>query len=270
MYFLQRTLLSVPDASTEISTLRSIKILVMRLLLLFVTMLFIQRGAAQNISIIPKPQSVQLKTGTYKLTPDVPLIVQDETDRKAAAFFNDYLQQYYGFQLNIKAQAQSGIRLSTRQFIKAPGTDGYTLSVLKEGISIEGDTYAGTFFGMQSLIQLLPVAVPQTQKPYVFSIPFVAIRDAPRFAYRGMHLDVSRHFFPLSFVKKYIDYIALHKMNFFHCHHASFGLSSPPTCTYCDGKSAVTSSITSCRKWKVLSLPAQNTSSKTPHVCATL
>src|SRR4029079_6009546 len=77
----------------------------------------------------------------------------------------------------------------------------------------------GVFYGIQTLIQLLPVS---NDKPKTVNdklpIPFVSITDYPRFFYRGMHLDVCRHFFPVSFVKKYIDYIALHKMNYFHWH----------------------------------------------------
>src|SRR5260221_9640337 len=65
---------------------------------------------------------------------------------------------------------------------------------------------------MQTLIQLLPVNNDKLQ------VPFVSVTDYPRFSYRGMHLDAGRHFFPVSFVKKYIDYLALHKMNYFHWH----------------------------------------------------
>src|SRR5690606_19832016 len=103
------------------------------------------------------------------------------------------------------------IHLITRKFIQAPAKDAYEFESGSKGIRIEGDTYAGTFYGMQTLIQLLP-----TKKSSSFRIPGVFVKDAPRFQYRGMHLDVARHFFPISFVKTYIDYLALHKMNYFH------------------------------------------------------
>ncbi|MBC7722569.1 MAG: family 20 glycosylhydrolase, partial [Pedobacter sp.] len=80
-----------------------------------------------------------------------------------------------------------------------------------------GDGYEGTFYGMQSLIGLLPIAQSQTSN-HKLVVPCLVINDAPRFAYRGMHLDVSRHFFGVDYVKKYIDFIALHKMNYFHWH----------------------------------------------------
>jgi hexosaminidase len=94
------------------------------------------------------------------------------------------------------------------------------LNVTANSIQIQGDGKAGTFYGMQTLIQLLPIPTSDklALKAPKFSIPCVSIDDQPRFPYRGMHLDVSRHFFPISYVKKYIDYIALHKMNRFHWH----------------------------------------------------
>jgi hexosaminidase len=180
-----------------------------------------QQKKQQTISIIPKPASVQINNGTFTVTKKTVIAVADDGDRKAAEFFNDYLQQYYGLKLDIdKQEGKYYIRLFTKKFIKAPDKDGYTLNITKDGVDISGDTYAGTFYGIQSLIQLLPVTPnykPQTTN-YKLPLPFVSIQDAPRFSYRGMHLDVGRHFFPVSFVKKYIDYIALHKMNYFHWH----------------------------------------------------
>jgi hexosaminidase len=190
----------------------------MRSIILSFFSLLLFTASSQNTAIIPKPVSVQARPGTFNLFSEVPLIVGNEADKKTADFLNSYLQQYYGFSLKITAHAKNGVRLVTRQFVKAPEHDSYSLIVSSAGINIEGDTEAGTFYGVQSLIQLMPIAPPQTQNPYALSIPAIEIKDRPRFAYRGMHLDVSRHFFPLTFVKKYIDYIALHKMNFFHWH----------------------------------------------------
>ncbi|HMH23717.1 MAG TPA: family 20 glycosylhydrolase, partial [Puia sp.] len=108
----------------------------------------------------------------------------------------------------------------------------YQMKVSSAGISIVGDTHPGTFYGIQTLIQLLPTdpslsggtnggdddAAGDAAGKRGLNIPAVSIEDYPRFGYRGMHLDVGRHFFPVSFVKKYIDYLALHKMNYFHWH----------------------------------------------------
>jgi hexosaminidase len=174
--------------------------------------------SAQTIQIIPEPVSVKAGKGQFRITSNTVIAVQDEEDRKSAAFLNDYLKQVYGFSLDVDRQeGKNFIRLTTKKFIKAPDRDAYTLNVDKDGITIEGDTYAGTFYGLQSLIQLLPVQNTTTGVASM-NIPFVSIQDYPRFQYRGMHLDVGRHFFPLSFVKRYVDYLALHKMNFFHWH----------------------------------------------------
>ena len=90
------------------------------------------------------------------------------------------------------------------------GNEGYTLSVSAKGVSIEAAKEAGLFYGIQSFMQLTPLTGTQ--------IPFVQITDYPRFSYRGLHLDVCRHIFPLSFIKKYIDLMAKHKFNRFHWH----------------------------------------------------
>ena len=175
---------------------------------------------AQQIQITPIPVSVQPGTGTFTISEKTVITVQDDGDRKAADFLNDYLQRHYGLKLDVDRQeGKNYIRLVTRKFIQAPEKDAYQLTVDGNGVRIEGDTYAGTFYGIQSLIQLLPVMNRKAMAPDIrLTIPSLAVQDAPRFSYRGLHLDVTRHMFPLSFIKKYIDYIALHKMNYFHWH----------------------------------------------------
>ncbi len=169
---------------------------------------------AQGNSIIPRPVSQEIRSGSFLINKKTPILLSDEGDRPTADFFNSYLQKVYGFSLPVvKDSKQPGIRLSTRKFIQAPANDAYELEAGASGVRIEGDTYAGTFYGMQSLIQMLPLV-----KTGLLKVPATLIKDEPRFAYRGMHLDVSRHIFPLEFIKKYIDFIALHKMNYFHWH----------------------------------------------------
>ena len=176
-------------------------------------------GRAQNVLIVPKPVSLKMGTGSFLLDKNTVIVARDEPDQNAASLFNDYLNTYYGFTLPVAKEAsKKSIQLATRKFIKAPDNDAYMMSVTKEGIAIEGDTYAGTFYGLQSLIQLLPIPENGAKAPAALSIPAVAIQDAPRFQYRGLMLDVGRHFFPVSFVKKYIDYIARHKLNYLHWH----------------------------------------------------
>src|SRR5437763_324582 len=130
----------------------------MRQLILFV-LLFAASGCfAQELNIIPQPVSVQTKPGSFTITGKTVLIARDEEERKAAQIFNDYLQEYYGFKLNFaKQEGNNYILITTKRFIKAPEKDAYTLKVNVNGVSIDGDTHAGAFYGVQTLIQLLPV-----------------------------------------------------------------------------------------------------------------
>lgn len=173
-----------------------------------------------QVNIIPQPVSLKTSAGKFTISKQTVIAAKDEEDRKIANLFNDYLQQVYGFKLDVdKQEGKNYIRLSTRKFIQAADKDAYVLNVAANGVTVEGDTYAGTFYGMQTLIQLLPVENYKSQIPNPkFEIPFVSVQDYPRYNYRGLHLDVSRHFFPLEFIKKYIDYLAYHKMNYFHWH----------------------------------------------------
>ena len=179
------------------------------ILLMFVCQVFAQ------VNIIPKPvKMVMADAGqSLELSAASRIVVTDTRLQNSADFLNDYLVQYYGFMLKSgETRGASVVRLSLTS--SGDRTEGaYTLSVGKQGVSIQGRDAVGVFYGVQSLIQLLPPVKSASLK-----VPFVTVTDAPRFAYRGMHLDVGRHFFPVSFLKKYIDYLALHKMNYFHWH----------------------------------------------------
>jgi len=95
----------------------------------------------------------------------------------------------------------------------------YDLKVTEKGVEISGGSRAGVFYGIQSLLQILPIEIfKQNKLSSTSHIPYLHVEDKPRFSYRGMHLDVSRHFFPPADIKRYIDLLALHKMNKFHWH----------------------------------------------------
>ena len=172
-------------------------------------------ATAQEVSIIPQPSKITFpEKGEFVLSPST-VIVANKKEQNSINFLNDYLQKFYGFKLKQVTKATSNfINLTTPVFVRKPNNEeAYTLTVNKSSIHIQGSSLKGTFYGVQSLLQLLP-----TTKNNKLSIPFISIEDAPRFAYRGMHLDVSRHFFSVDYIKKYIDFIALHKMNTFHWH----------------------------------------------------
>lgn len=188
----------------------------MKYLYLFFLLIISNLAGAQTVSIIPQPVSIKEGKGKFIITKNTVIATRDEEDRKAASFLNQYLKNTYGFSLDIDRQeSRNYIRINTKKFIKAPDKDAYTLTVNSNGVTIEGDTYAGSFYGMQTLIQLLPLVKPVN---HALEVPFISIQDYPRFDYRGTHLDVGRHFFPPSFIRKYLDYLALHKINYFHWH----------------------------------------------------
>jgi len=172
-------------------------------------------------AIIPAPVEIQVNTAADKFILDnnTVLLISDTALNKSANYLMRYLLQYYGIVIHTLPYAsnekkQNAIRL-IRSASAAPRPDQYTLVTSNKNTEITSSTDEGIFYGVQTLIQLLPVS-PLPKKS--INITGLMIRDYPRFAYRGMHLDVSRHFFDVSFVKKYIDYLAMHKLNYFHWH----------------------------------------------------
>jgi len=183
--------------------------------------------ANTTINIIPKPVSVKMKTGTFEINSNTVICVEsvDSDAAWSAGFFKDLLDKA-GLK-GIKVQEAPKDIKSVKnaiflQFTKKGNIlpEGYVLTVAPEKILIESNTGAGIFYGLQSLIQLLPPEVYSAGNAAntKFSVPCLEIKDHPRFSYRGMHLDVSRHFFPKEFIYQYIDLIAMYKMNVFHWH----------------------------------------------------
>jgi|CXWL01.1.fsa_nt_gi hexosaminidase len=191
----------------------------MRLTICLSVLFFSFAAEAQQINIIPQPVSVQVRTGSFTISYKTVILTEDSAGKQSAKFFIDYLKSIYGIQLPIVEKAVSGyILIRKKKLTYNSKANGYTLVIEKNKILLEGETNAGTFYGIQTLIQLLPMPPTITQRHTLLNISCLYITDHPRFAYRGLHFDVSRHFFPVEYVKKYIDYIALHKMNYFHWH----------------------------------------------------
>jgi hexosaminidase len=166
------------------------------------------------VNIIPKPVSLKTSPGSFRINEST-VLVADGSNKDAADFFNKYLTDYYGITLKTAESANINyIRFSSKTFVQAPeNPERYTFTSTAKGVDISGDSDDGTFRGTQTLIQLLPVTRSRT-----LQIPLVAIEDQPRLKYRGAMLDVGRHFFSVDYVKQFIDYIALHRMNTFHWH----------------------------------------------------
>lgn len=172
--------------------------------------------AIAQVNIIPKPVSLKVESQQkgFSINTQTRIVIENDSLRSAAVFFNDYLEKYLQFKLTITSvkPTENYISLSVNTSINK-FDDAYELGVSSQSISLIGTSNRGVFYGVQTLIQLLPVT-----KAATLTIPAVMVTDYPRFAYRGMHLDVSRHFFDVDFIKKYIDYLAMRKMNYFHWH----------------------------------------------------
>lgn len=173
-----------------------------------------------SYQVIPLPQEVNLtQEAPFKLSGSV-LITYPENNallKRNAEFLSEYIRQSTGYASKTKALAQgeqvkNAINLGLDPSIA--NKEGYTLATTSEGVQINGQTENGVFYGIQTLRK----SIPAEAKGADILLPAGTIKDEPRFSYRGMHLDVGRHFFPIEFIKEYIDLLALHNMNTFHWH----------------------------------------------------
>lgn len=169
---------------------------------------------AQNIAIIPQPASVVPGKGIFRVSPSTKIKLEGSGLERSANFLNDYLKKFYGFTLSTTTKTvESNVIVLNFERLDNPIAGAYKMDVNSKTVYIGGDNEEGVFYGVQTLIQLLP-----TEPSKSLAVAQVKIEDHPRFAWRGLHLDVSRHFFNADYVKKYIDFIALHKLNYFHWH----------------------------------------------------
>lgn len=175
-----------------------------------------QKVATADYGIIPLPQDVLLVSDVpFVLTPSTSITYPEGNDllKQAGEFLASYIEEATGYAPEVvTSQRMKPIHLAIDKSITHP--EGYRLLVTPEGIDLTGATEAGVFYGVQTLRK----SIPAMAKGMNIELPAATINDYPRFAYRGMHLDVSRHFFPADSIKKYIDILALHNMNSFHWH----------------------------------------------------
>ena len=186
---------------------------------------FIARGAekADYAQVIPQPRSVNMQKGAPFLLQSSTIITYTAGNdmQRNATFLSQWINELTGVKLGVQAtkgKAKSVISLVIDPKAKdISNTEGYAINITNKGIVVRGKTAAGVFYGCQTLRKTMPT-LKNADGTAVIEMPAVAITDEPRFEYRGMHLDCSRHFYKASFVKQYIDMIALHNMNRFHWH----------------------------------------------------
>ena len=174
--------------------------------------------------MIPKPASLELRGKGFRLGPEARIIVTHRSPRALAV----------GVRLARLLRRSTGYRLPVRRPILPPtspaivlartrsrslGREGYRLRVTREAVRLSARTGEGLFRGVQTLRQLLPAKVEsRSVRRGPWRVPGVRVVDRPRFAWRGAHLDVARHFFSVAEVKRYVDLIAQYKVNVLHLH----------------------------------------------------
>ncbi len=164
-------------------------------------------------NIIPKPASLTRGVSPISWEKDVVLVASAEDEKNAASFLQDFLRTK-NIQATISSTSSAETKPITFQIAKEKfsSSEAYKLSINNEGVTISAGSGAGLFYGVQTLFQLITIGETG------FRLPTVEINDSPRFSWRGLHLDVGRHFFPVSFIKKYIDLMSHYKLNTFHWH----------------------------------------------------
>ncbi|MDH3269715.1 MAG: beta-N-acetylhexosaminidase [Gemmatimonadota bacterium] len=173
------------------------------------------------LSVIPVPKQVEAARGSFTLDAGVGIGLADASDASLREIAELWAVPFRrGAALPFPIGSEGDIRLAVEPEATGVGAEGYRLDVRSDGISVVGTDHAGVFYGLQTLSQLMPpgteAGIGSTSEGV--EIAAVSIVDEPRFAYRGMHLDVARHFFDPDFVKRYLDLLARYKINRFHWH----------------------------------------------------
>ena len=202
-----------------------IPLLAIPLLVLFTDCTGVKTIESESVyAIIPAPASLEPADGSFTFTSKTKITVNTLTDesRLAADFLSTMVNSVTGWSINVSEGTRASAK-TVAMFIDeeaGTGSEGYNMSVTPKKIVITAETAAGLFYAVQTIRQLLPPEIesPAKVEGISLAVPSCELKDNPRFVYRGMHLDVARHMFPMEYVKRYIDMIALHKMNNFHWH----------------------------------------------------
>ena len=191
-----------------------------RNIILVVALLVVLSSQAQ---IIPAPVQMVYGKGIFFIsnTTSIGIPSKQPMLAKTADYLAIRLQTVRGFKPAVVESIQAPIQFILNSKPDARlGKEGYTLNVTPTSVTVQANSPAGIFYGVQTILQLLPKEIEgkTTGRNVSWHIPVVNIVDYPRFAYRGIMLDVSRHFFPKEYVKAYIDQLARYKFNRLHWH----------------------------------------------------
>ncbi len=169
-----------------------------------------------EVSIIPKPTSIEVQKGTFTIN-EKTTFYTDSLFKTSSGFLRKYLRNGAGLALENESEENAQIVFTLNMELPQ---EGYELDISEEKITINASEDIGAFYAVQTLRQLMDPQLEITNSAWNknIKVPTLKIADAPAFKYRGMHLDVGRHFFPKEFIKEYIDHLAMLKMNYFHWH----------------------------------------------------
>lgn len=180
--------------------------------LIVITMMILFLHAKSEVAIIPKPVSIIESQQFFPLLESVIISMDDTLSMQEATVFNSFLYKTCGYKLQTQNNKYAPIRNAIHLDLISDSSEAYSLNVNGFGIQIKGGK-AGIFYGLMSVWQAL-----QRDPAGRWIVPGMQVEDKPRFSWRGMHLDCSRHFFSVDEVKKYLDYLAIYKLNTFHWH----------------------------------------------------
>ena len=189
----------------------------------FILLVSCKSEQPKPVSIIPKPLQIEYTHSGFTINNKTGIVFasNQEDYEKLASYLQSEIKKQLGIDLTIytsdRAPKRNIIHLGFTDS-EDLGSEGYILETTKKAISIESTHAHGSFYGIQTLLQLIDIKKENERFVFESTIPGVKIYDKPRFKWRGMHLDVCRHFYDKEFVKKYIDLLAMHKMNTFHWH----------------------------------------------------
>lgn len=192
-------------------------------LLLSVLLARVLAETGSDLALVPAPKKVERRGGVFTLGPQAKILV-DAASRATGEYLAERLRRSTGYVLPVADQAGAAapgnLVLTTQAAPAALGAEGYQLAVTRTAVTIRAPQAAGLFYGVQTLLQLLPPEALSNQpvREVAWTIPAVEIEDQPRFAWRGMLLDSARHFFTKAEVKQVLDTMALHKLNTFQWH----------------------------------------------------
>jgi len=172
------------------------------------------QAQTKELPLLPRPVQATTTGQVFTLSRHTALRVGPGLSAEPATRFQEYVRQVSGVAVELKpTKRRTDVLVLQLDSAAVPQPEGYTLTIDQRRVTLTGHDEAGVFYGLQTLSQLVP-----SGKATRVSLPGCSITDYPRFAYRGMHLDVSRHMFPVATLKKWLDVLAFYKINTFHWH----------------------------------------------------